>query len=86
MKLHVRTVEEKLKDIGLREERLNLGMHVIKNERRICMTETVFDLINKYAEKHPLALECGSEYIYQDNEAQVDAIKLVADIFDNLIP
>lgn len=50
------------------------------------MTDDVFNLINEYAEKHPLALECGSEYIYQNDKAQVDALKLVADIFDRLIP
>ena len=41
-------------------------------------------IISKYAEKHPLAVECGSEYIYQSDKAQVDAIELVADIFDNM--
>ena len=46
----------------------------------------VMRYIEEYAKKHPLALECGSEYIYQSDEAQVDAMKLVADIFDSLIP
>lgn len=41
-------------------------------------------LIDKYSDKHPLAKECGSEYIYQDDEAQEDAIKLTGDIFDML--
>lgn len=39
-------------------------------------------LIDKYSDKHPLAKECGAEYIYQDDEAQEDAIKLTGDIFD----
>ena len=40
------------------------------------------ELIEKYSEKHELAKECGGEYISQDDKAQVDAIKLVCDIFD----
>lgn len=39
-------------------------------------------LINTYAEKHELAKVLGSEYISQEDEAQVDAIELVCDIFD----
>lgn len=42
-------------------------------------------LLKKYADKHTLALECGGEYIWQDDEAQTDAIDLVSDIFDNLM-
>lgn len=29
-----------------------------------------------------LIVECGGEYIMQDDEAQVDALQLVCDIFD----
>lgn len=46
--------------------------------------EEIKALIAGYVEKHPHAEECGSEYIWQDDEAQVDAIQLVADIFDNM--
>lgn len=46
------------------------------------MEEKIMNLIEKYANKHELAKECGSEYIYQDDEAQVDAIDLVGKIFD----
>ena len=42
----------------------------------------IMDLINKYAEKHELAAECGGEYIGQSDSAQVDAIELVCNIFD----
>ena len=42
----------------------------------------ILSLIEKYLEKHSLAKEVGAEYIYQDDEAQVDALKLVADISD----
>ena len=41
-------------------------------------------LINKYSTKHPLALDCGGEYIMQSDDAQVDALDLVSDIYDVL--
>ena len=43
------------------------------------------ELIKEYAQKHPLVLECGSEYIMQDDEAQVDALDLVCKIFDSML-
>lgn len=46
--------------------------------------EEVLALLAEYMEKHPLAVECGSEYIMQDDKAQVDALQLVCDIFDNM--
>lgn len=46
-------------------------------------TENVLALIADYAEKHPLAVECGGEYIYQNDKAQVDALELVSNIFDS---
>lgn len=46
-------------------------------------TEELLLLISEYIEKHKLAKELGGEYIYQDDKAQQDAIKLVADIFEN---
>lgn len=42
----------------------------------------ILTLIDKYAEKHELAKECGGEYIGQSDSAQIDAIELVCDIFD----
>jgi hypothetical protein len=45
--------------------------------------EELLLLIAGYMEKHPLAKELGGEYVYQDDKAQEDAIKLVADIFEN---
>lgn len=42
----------------------------------------ILGLIEKFAEKHELAKECGSEYIYQSDRAQIDALRLVGDIFD----
>ena len=41
--------------------------------------------IIKYCEKHgSLSLQCGSEWLYQSDKAQVDAMKLVGDVLDNL--
>lgn len=46
------------------------------------MESKIMELIKKYAEKHPLAKDAGSEYIYQNDEAQIDALDLVANIFN----
>lgn len=40
------------------------------------------ELIDRYIYDHSLALDCGGEYIYQNDKAQVDALELVADLFD----
>jgi hypothetical protein len=48
-------------------------------------TEELLVLLAGYMDKHPLVAECGSEYIYEDDEAQRDAIELVANIFDSLM-
>lgn len=45
----------------------------------------VFGLIDEYAKKHELAKICGSEYIQQDDNARIDAIDLVCDIFDKYV-
>ena len=47
--------------------------------------DTLQKLIAEYANAHELAVECGSEYIYQDDDAQVDALDLVCAIFDKCI-
>lgn len=47
-------------------------------------TEEVMLLLANFIEKHPMAIECGSEYIMQSDKAQVDALQLVCDIFDNM--
>ncbi len=47
--------------------------------------ESMEDLINDYFDKHKSAKEVGSEYVYQNDGAQLDAIKLVADICDTYI-
>ena len=43
------------------------------------------EFILEYANTHELAVECGSEYIYQNDDAKVDALDLVCDIFDKCI-
>ena len=48
-------------------------------------TEAILSLIDKYVDKHgDIALSCGSEWMYQDDEGQVDALNLVANILDAL--
>lgn len=42
-------------------------------------------LIKQYTFDHESAIECGSEYIYQNDKAKTDAIDLVCDIFDACI-
>lgn len=46
------------------------------------LSKKVMELINEYSENHKLAKSCGSDYIFQSDRAQVDALKLVGDIFD----
>lgn len=43
------------------------------------------ELILEYTNVHELAVECGSEYIYQNDDAQVDALDLVCAIFDKCV-
>ena len=47
-------------------------------------TEEVMLLLANFIEKHPMAIECGSEYIMQSDKAQEDALELVCNIFDNM--
>ena len=45
----------------------------------------IFKLIEKYVNKHGnISLACGGEWMYQDDDGQVDALELVSDILDNL--
>lgn len=45
----------------------------------------VMELVCKYVEKHGnIALSVGSEWMYQDDNAQVDALRLVGTILDTL--
>lgn len=45
----------------------------------------VIALICAFVEKHgPISLSCGSEWMYQDDAGQVDALDLVGKILDNL--
>lgn len=46
--------------------------------------EDIFKYIEQYIRKHNTALSCGSEWMYQDDNGQVDALSLVGDILDRL--
>lgn len=41
-------------------------------------------MINNFTSKHDLAVQCGSEWLYQSNDCQVDALELVGNILDYL--
>lgn len=48
-------------------------------------TDAILTLIDKYVDKHgDIALSCGSEWMFQDDMGQVDAMNLVGDILDVL--
>ena len=43
------------------------------------------NVIREYADNHELAKKCGSEYIMQNDQAQIDALVLVGEIFDIMV-
>lgn len=45
--------------------------------------EEIKVLLAQFIEKHPSVVTLGSEYIWQNDNAQEDALQLVCDIFDN---
>ena len=50
-------------------------------------TQDIFTLIDKFVDKHGnIALSYASEWLYQDDEGQVDALELVANILEVLSP
>lgn len=45
----------------------------------------VIKRICNYIEKHgTISLACGAEWMYQDDDGQIDALELVAQILDDL--
>lgn len=68
-------MEEKVKKMDKKE----LLEQALK-EHEIKMS--VMSLIEKFSGEHELAKERGSEYIMQNELAQIHAIALVCDIFD----
>ena len=45
----------------------------------------IFNLIECYVQKHGnTALSCGGEWLYQDDDGQVDGLELVSDILGEL--
>lgn len=55
---------------------------ITEDELDTAIAETiyVFHQIIKYTKKHPMALACPNDYIYQDDNAQIDAIDLALNI------
>lgn len=55
---------------------------IFEENKGTCVKD-VFSLIDKFVDKHEnIALSCGSEWLYQNDEGQVDALELVGDILD----
>ena len=49
--------------------------------------EPILKLIDKFVDNHGnIALSCASEWLYQDDRGQVDALELVANILEVLSP
>lgn len=49
------------------------------------LLECVLMPLIKFCKKHEfIALSCGSEWLYQDDEAQADALELLGTILDKL--
>ena len=40
------------------------------------------ELLDGFIRDHDLALDCGGEYIYQNDKAQEDTLELVSNMFD----
>lgn len=64
------------------EEVIDVEFKEVGDKKESDLNEKILELIEKYASKHDTAKECGGEYIYQSDSAQVDAIDLVSNIFD----
>lgn len=48
--------------------------------------DKIEELLTEYYKKYPLAIEGGSEFVMQNDEAQSDALELICKIFDTLVP
>ena len=46
--------------------------------------ENLMVLLQGYVDNHPRVIDLGGEYIMQNDDAQVDAVRLVCEIFDSL--
>lgn len=54
-------------------------------EQALLTATEVLELVDAFVEKHgDIALSCGSEWLYQSDRGQVDAIELVSKILDSL--
>lgn len=57
---------------------------IFETNKGTCVKD-VFSLIDKFVDKYgDIALSCGGEWLYQDDEGQIDALELVSDILDIL--
>ena len=77
IKKDVIDVVTKLVDDGIEQQK--------KVNNALCMSLDILELVQKYTEKHELALSVGSEWLFQDDRGQVDALDLVGKILDRLV-
>lgn len=88
--------QKNCKDCPLRDKTIcNWSIHLSEGMRKEIESdyEILFgekhkkleNIMNEFCEKHPLALECGSEYIGQSDEARIDAVEIICAAFDVLL-
>ena len=72
-------------DVLLNVVREGLPASFCVADRMIREVSDIIKMIAEYVEKHGnIALLCGSEWLYQDDAGQVDAIELVSKILDRM--
>ena len=42
----------------------------------------IYNIVKKYIDKHPLGVTIGGEYVEYNDNAQIDAVELFADIME----
>jgi hypothetical protein len=47
---------------------------------RYDLEQQILQRVQQYMNKHPMATTCGGEYIFQNDQAQFDALDLVSDL------
>lgn len=57
-------------------------------DKAVNMSAHIIKLICDYCDEHELAIDCGidcgAEWLYQDDLGQIDALELVGEILDSL--
>lgn len=82
-------MKRNLKDIiNILERMRDSGINDVDGEEFDTAVKTsidIFNLIQKYVQKHGnISLCCGAEWMYQDDNGQIDGLELCGDILDKL--